>query len=428
MLSRRYSKQIGVLLSQLQSYEERSLPVPIVLGDFINALGIVRALGEIGISSVVASSSKGVAAWSRWSTHWPVANPVHAREAFIADLVGLGRTLGRRGVIYATKDEFLVAVLDNRDELAMWFDIPWAPDEVMRLCLSKGATVAAASRARVRAPRTFSVANAGELLCLKPNLGWPLILKPDQVSGFRLPLGWKSRNRILSGPEALEEAANELITSGVEVPLVVQEFISGDASSLWTLSSFSDSSGRVVAYSTGHKIRQWPLEAGTISSGRVKPHEAIASLGIRLLDEIGYVGIANTEFKVGSDGTAWLMEINARPGMWNSSTARTGVPLVLYSYMDVVGEPFQGPPTSPTSVSWVFYEADIRAWWSQHPHCSTITSVMRIAEWLKSLPSPRMNALWSVTDPLPTLRLWLGFSRQSLGKLRRTLVMIGAKR
>ena len=70
---------------------------------------------------------------------------------------------------------------------------------------------------------------------------------------------------------------------------------------------------------------------------------------------MGFHGIANTEFKFDKNsGEFKLIEINARPGMWNLSALNTGVNLPLLAYGDACGySDYKFTGTSNKELVWI---------------------------------------------------------------------------
>ena len=188
------------------------------------------------------------------------------------------------------------------------------------------------------------------------DFNFPLILKPVETIGFMEKLNWESRNYIIKDEKDLKDVVVQMNNVGFEDRRVIlQEIISGEVKSLYTFTSYSNKKGKVIAWSIGHKLRQIPPEAGTISAGKVIPNLELERIGINLIETLGFHGIANTEFKFDNNsGEFKLIEINARPGMWNLSALNTGVNLPLLAYGDACGySDYKFTGTSNKELVWI---------------------------------------------------------------------------
>ena len=160
---------------------------------------------------------------------------------------------------------------------------------------------------------------------------------------------------INSKQELLSFAAKLSTTIFSQKPLIIQEFIPGSVENLYTITSYANRNHEIISYSIGHKIRQDPPFAGTITSGRIDNVPQILHLSRKLVKSAKCYGISNIEFKKDErDGQYKLMEINPRSGVWNYSVKASGINLPLISYKDYFGESFSKTNKSKniTSVSY----------------------------------------------------------------------------
>ncbi|MCL2156451.1 MAG: hypothetical protein FWH54_00315, partial [Methanobrevibacter sp.] len=169
------------------------------------------------------------------------------------------------------------------------------------------------------------------------NLCFPIIIKPSDTNEYSYYFPTKERNYIFENEEDAFSHIKLLFSSNYKGRIIIQEYIPGGAESLFTCTTYSNINGKIKAVSTGCKLSQYPSNAGTITSGLVKYNSEIITKTKTLLEANYYFGIANTEYKFDKrDNTYKLMEINARPGMWNYSSFLSGINIIKYLVDDLI--------------------------------------------------------------------------------------------
>ena len=82
------------------------------------------------------------------------------------------------------------------------------------------------------------------------------------------------------------------------------------------------------------ELRNLPGRRGALARGRRRARRCA------LLDELGYHGIAQTEFRLDArDGALRLMEVNPRLWQWHGLARACGVDLPRIAYEDALGRP-----------------------------------------------------------------------------------------
>ena len=127
----------------------------IVLSGHTMALGVVRALGSMGVPVVIIHyDQKDIAHTSRFIKHSLLApNPEHHEAKFIDVLLGLKNQYAG-GVIFPVSDETVVAVARNIEQLKRHFIIACPEWDIARNFIEKKNTYALADAHGVPAPKT----------------------------------------------------------------------------------------------------------------------------------------------------------------------------------------------------------------------------------------------------------------------------------
>lgn len=330
-------------------------PRGFIFGGFVNGLGLVRSLARDGIKSDVFDVSPCLAGQSKFATYIKSPAP-ESEEEFIQFIIEIAKLHKLRPVCFITNDVWLVPLLKNKARLEEFMHLPMSGWGVVEKCYDKEYLANLCNMHNIPHPKSFFPENTADIIKLSSEFSSPMILKPVETVGFMERLNWKSRNCVVNHAEDLERVVLQMNSVGFQNRRVIlQEMIQGDVSALYTFTSYSNKKGKVIAWSIGHKLRQIPPEAGTISAGRVLPNPTLEKIGINLIETLGFHGIANTEFKLDArSGEYKLIEINARPGMWNLSALNSGINLPLLAYGEACGaSDYEFSGTTDAGLVWI---------------------------------------------------------------------------
>lgn len=311
-------------------------PVPIICGSYVNALGLLRSFGANNISSVIIDFKVGIAFASKYSKWFKCPDPRN-EISFLKFLISLGKRLSSKGLLITTNDIWLLPIAKNKEKLSQYFIIPMSDWEIIKMVLNKTLLYDFAGKHDIPHPKTVIVKDFNGLYNKISKLKFPILLKPSLTTDFAGIIEG-TRNTIVNNKIEIEKWVENIYKNNIKnVEIIAQEFIPGETKNLYTITSYTNKEGILKAFSIGHKIRQYPLKAGTITSGKVMYNEQLFKSAKHFFNEFKYHGIANTEFKFDvRDNEFKLIEINARPGMWNSSSFATGVNLPMIMYQDLV--------------------------------------------------------------------------------------------
>lgn len=357
---------------------------------------------------------KGVAAFSKHARFLALPSQGAGDDAFMAVMEKLGTALqaqGKQGMLYATTDDDLLRVNRLRHRLSPMFIIPLSAPDIVTACYEKQSMLTAAAELGIPVPRTAGIAG-GEGWEDALKIPFPWMVKPMKPHEMVEQFG---KGVIVESEEALEELQERLRLLGLlEGSFLVQEWVPGPATHLFTYSAYSDKNGRVRAYSTGHKIRQHPPDTGTILSGRVTPNEEVARLAEKFLSGLCFHGLSNTEFKWDArDGQYKLMEINGRSGVWNYSATAAGVNLAHAAYQDMTKGMESSCISSRVERVWIYDGMDfMRTVLGRNPDWKDHR--LSIWGWRASLRGVKTHAVLHWKDVRPALFFYRRLARRFL--------------
>ena len=393
----------------------------IILGGGSNALGQIRMAYAAGYRciNIVEKGIHSFSAKSRYCKGYTAPHPYSEKEACLAFLLHVIRRESEKPFFFFASDEWLNLVGENEAMFAGMAHIPQSPWEKVSSLYNKKYLYRIAAKYGIPHPRTVeldSVAGipAADLSELQP----PYIAKP-QITTSQNDLVCSGltayhRTQKFSNRELLDQWAHTLVEHGVDFPVLIQEFIPGEAVTLYTLTSYSGEKGEIVAGSIGHKIRQFPAEAGRITAGILCHDDSVFRLGCEFLQCIGYHGLANTEFKYDvRDGKFKLMEINTRLGAWNYSVLYAGMNLLQIAVEESLGHPYTGLTYTTAKDGYIWYNSviDLTAAIYLNRKTGDRAHALSYGEWRRSLQPHRFETLWDFRDPMPFL-----FNLYYLGK------------
>jgi D-aspartate ligase len=372
----------------------RSLRPPAVVLDvsFVNGLAACRSLHAAG-ACVIAVDHRPKALGLRSRAAVGVLSPDPADEqeyvAFLADLAE--RHFGEPAVVFPTHDAPLAAIGRNAERLAA-YTLPGSGWDVVGPLQHKRHQYEAAARAGVATPRTAYPADRAEAERVAGELRYPALVKPSDPIPFKRRFGRPAL--VCDTPAALLDAFDAAVGSEP----MLQEVVPGDDSSLWTVGTYTDANGRALGIFCGRKLLQMPRGFGTCRVGEARWRDDAVEQALALLDELGYRGIAQTEFRQDADdGELRLMEVNPRLWQWHGLARACGVDLPRIAYEDTLGRP-PAPVRSGMAHDgrrWVAAAAHLRA-----SHAEGAGFRAALAPFTGG---DVIEATFDVRDPLPTL-------------------------
>lgn len=350
---------------------------PVILfGDFIAAYGVLRALGPLGIPVylVSAESRQNICRYSRYVKDDFVLS--HSDEHYFEKILSWGlNTVGKEAVlIIAGADEPLDILPKHLPDFPSGWRATFPDAPTVRMVREKALTYQAAQKIGIPIPRTKPIKNNKDFLNFKESASswrYPLLLKAEKSSVFNKE--YKTKGILF---HTLDDIVNISDISACyrkyHGDFLIQEFIPGSEKNLWNFIGVYDHYSNPSLFFLNRKRRS----SAQFSSCTVMEtffFEELISYSHALIREIGYIGYANTEYKLDPrDGSLCLMEINGRVSMSNSHALRCGINLPLAMYNNALGLPSTEASNDPKALS----EKKI-LWWFPLGELGLIASSIR---------------------------------------------------
>lgn len=392
--------------------QPRTLP-PVVLieGDQApNGLSVARSLGRRGVK-VYALCPAGVhLCYSRYARWIPESEAGTTQEEWSAYLLGPRSDWLRGAVVLACNDVGLQILIKHRDQLLKKYLLDDSNPQAQACMLDKLATYRAAAEAGVPTPRFWVATTCAEVLRLRDEFVYPLLVKPLLSHVYRARFGKKfataeNFDQLLAGFEQSEQAG---------IPVMLVEKIPSPDDRLCSYFTYLDEHGHALFDFTKRVIRRYPVTAGPACYHVTDWIPELKPLALRLFRHVGLRGVANVEFKRDDrDGQLKLIECNARFVGSNGLVADAGYDIAHFVYNRIVGLPL--PRMGP-------FRAGKRLWFPIEDFYAyrqlSQAGQLTFAQWLRSIAHPTSFPYFRWSDPWPTL---VQESKRLLGGVGRRL-------
>lgn len=378
-------------------------PAAVLIGlDSMQGLQAARVLASRGVRVIAIARSRNHDA-CRTNVCQRILFTDTRSEVLIDALAALGKSLSQKAVLFPCEDANVLLISRHRERLEEWFHIALPDAGVVEMLMDKVQFYAYALENDFPIPRTMFVRSRKDLEAASRALTFPCILKPANSATRQ----WESSVMVsaFKVPDANEmRSLYERYHPYTDV-FIVQEWISGPDSNLYSCNCYFDKEGNPVVTFVAKKLRQWPPHVGKSSLGIECESEAVLRESLSLLRRVGYRGLGYVEFKYDErTGTYFIVEPNVGRPTGRSSIAEAGGVELLYTmYCDMLDLPL--PPNREQKyldTKWIHLRKDFQSalhYWR--------TGDLTLREWWRSWRGRKAFALFSLRDPKPFLSdLW----------------------
>jgi len=384
-----------VKVDAVSSHPSGSSVGAVVIGGDYQGLGIVRSLGRRNIPVCVVDDEHSISRFSRYTRHSVSVPDLRDERRTVDALLEIGRRLKLDGwVLFPTRDETVAALSQYKSKLEEVFRVPTPAWSTTERAWDKRQTYRLAQELGIPTPGVCYATSVSGLREL--DLRFPIALKPAIKERFFYATkakAWRADN--MEELEGLFARASLQVGCG---EVILQDLIPGDGSRQFAYCAFFKD-GAAVASMVVRRTRQHPPEFG-----RASTFVETVDLGIletmseRFLRAIDYYGLVEMEYKLDPrDGEYKLLDVNARTWGYHSLGFGAGVDFPCLLFEDQLNRPAERQRGRP-GVSWMRFATDF-------PTALTLIRSGRLGwkEYVRSLRSADVNAVFSWRDPLPAI-------------------------
>jgi predicted ATP-grasp superfamily ATP-dependent carboligase len=326
-------------------------------------------------------------------------------DALCEFLVGLGSAITGKAVLFATRDADVHFLNRYRSRLEVSYVVGQPGDESLDVIMNKRRLAQVAEECGVGIPRTLEVDSPAALESRRHEVRYPAVIKPVYSSHWRASgiwqavgarKGFKVRN--------WSECRDTYKRIGPHQPLaLIQEWVPGPEEAHHVMGAYIGRNGDCLGAFTAQKILQYPAGFGLGCLLRLTQRPDVVELGLSVLRQAGYRGIAEVEFKQDErSGLMCLIEVNPRHWDQHGLGNACEVNLSHMMYRDLCGE----------DVPAARLVNEVRACWiSLSGLTGALKEAIETRNWstFKHLSLPltakKCYAMWDWRDPMPFLRI-----------------------
>jgi len=278
-------------------------------GSYLHTVGIVRHLGKEGIDvSVIGTSRLDVALHSRYCRKAIIGPSSEDEENWVNFL---------RELVEAEPFDILIPVgflttrivSSHRKELEPFVKIELAEHDSIEIASNKGKAYRLAESMGISYPKTLYPRTLNEAEELSLKLAYPVVIKPLFEAGKQAMAYPENRKVFL---KSYRKICSELTSTSGRLPMV-QEYVDSNVN-LSFCAIYQR--GKCKQWFMYKEIRSIPTRGGSSSYAQSFYDAEVKAYSTKLLDQLHWHGVAQVEYKRGSDRRLELMEIN--PKFWAS--------------------------------------------------------------------------------------------------------------
>lgn len=366
-------------------------------------LGVVRALGEVGIPIYLATDDRtspvNYSRYIKQTFDFPAPGASDAEK--IDALIDLGRQFLNPPVFFSTGDTSLLLFARNKKVLEDHFLHHVGDADLMEALNDKRKFAHLSARLKLPCPYSLVPESLDELKKDMGNLNFPVMVKPAEKRYWdRHPEIYPIVDGNLKGMKVQTSA--QLVRlyealSPYDSRMVIQDYIEGRDEAIFSLHIHIDKQGMVKGWFTGQKIRTWPIHRGIGCFQLSVINREVWQMGIATLQRLGYTGHAIVQVKqIPGTDTFQIFEINCRFSTWNYLHTRAGVHLPLLAYLDSMGVETETAPEQIEGARWIDAANDIKAFAAYHR-----IGEWSFPDWARTYFGRNCYAMFAWNDPAP---------------------------
>ena len=350
-----------------------------------------------------------------------IACPRLQPQQAVADLITLGRRFATRPMLTFDNEPMLLLASRHRQALSNYYRILLPDSELVEDLTCKLRFAALAERLDLPVPKSMIPRSDTTADEIAQQVGIPCVLKPNSHTGRYREAVEEERGFVYKVLQA--DTPDELRQQYQKMrqyceSFVVQQYIPGDDTTLYSVHAYLDRNGKSLGCFVGRKIRTCPKGCGGSTYLELVHYPELAELGIQLLRQMNAVGPMKIDFKRDPQTNRWLiLECNARFTLWNYLGAASGINLPKVALADLYEQPVTVPTTYRTNVRWLAFGNDFRVFVREYRPQGDWTW----PRWLWSLRTKKVHEVFAWRDPKPAIICTARFFWLNAMKITRRL-------
>lgn len=308
-----------------------SKPMAVVVGNGLNALGIIRSLAVAQVPTLMLFADTDPTVYTRHARKKRIAST--EGDVLIDALRSIAQQKPEKPVLFLTEEKSVSTVSERRDEIQPYFHIVLPEKALLAALMHKQGFQDLANRHGSAVPPAVRIRSEADLPALA-SLRFPCVLKPA-IKDYGYGAKFKKAYVVQSAAE-VADLFREI--APVMSDLIVQEWIEGSDSDIYFCLQYIGCNGEIVASFSGRKIRSWPPRIGGTASCTSAPefHRELQSMTAGFFRHIGFIGMGSMEYKRDPrDGRFYMVEPTVGRTDFQEEVATvngTNIPLAAYCH------------------------------------------------------------------------------------------------
>ena len=363
----------------------------IILGGHIQALGLARQAHKIGVEVIlVLQDDFSVARFSRAVRKTIVCTDINKLKEALQPYAGM------QTLLFPTSDEYIEFLTDNYTELYKQFILGIPKPACVEIFANKRKTYPFAEEKGIPHPMSWFPKTIDDVKKIAKDMKSPLIIKPGIMYSFHKTFGKKAFK--CDTPKELLSISEKIALQYPLDSLVIQEFLTGGSEVLYSFGALA-MNGEPLAWVTANRIRQNPIDFGNSTTFAITCNiPEIEIIARKILKEVNYDGLAEVEFMYDETlNTYKFLEINTRAWKWHSISTGLGFGFLSDMIHYYNGEKGDFNPEFK-KCAWVERLTDFAV----SLKC-ILKGRLKLNDILSSYNQKKVNAVWSIKDPLPAI-------------------------
>lgn len=316
---------------------------PVLLGGDINCYSLARAFHEeYGVISTVFGRVNLGAIRNSKIIDFHVDKNIANKDYMIKTLRSFGEKLikeGKKPILMGCGDLYVENLIDSKSSLDDIFVMPYMSKELKDNLINKEKFYALCEKHGIDHPRTIIYKYKTELN-IEGSMRYPLCLKPaDTIQFWNKKFKGMHKVYFAKDKEEVKSSIENIYSNGYDGNVIIQEFIPGDDTHMWTPTCYSDKNGKVKMITLGHVLLEEhvPTAIGNDATILVQYNEELMLNLKKFLEEIGYVGFCNCDIKYDTrDNKFKIFEVNIRQGRSHYHVTACGNNIAKYVVDDYI--------------------------------------------------------------------------------------------
>jgi len=383
-------------LGEAVKIADTSIPVVVLTPHHHGALGIFRSLGRLGVPVYAVEDGQSSpplrSRYCRGVFHWDVRTA--APPVSTASLLSIADQFTQRPVLIPTDDTTAALVQENAEQLQQAYRFLLLPPGLMHRLSSKRELFFLCRECGYPTPEAGFPQSRAEILRLLEKAVFPIALKGIDD---RAVLG---QSKVVM---RIAQTADELLRyydtldSQQQKNVMLQEYIPGEADSVWMFNGYFNERSECLAAFVGRKLRQRPVRTGITTLGICLQNEVVERPIRALLTSLGYRGIVDIGCRYDArDGQYKLLDVNPRIGCtFRLFVDPNGMDVARACYLDLTGQAVHAE-SAREGRKWLVENLDLITLPDQLKHRK-----LTFGQWLRSLRGVRETAWFDWSDLSP---------------------------